>query len=138
MGDNAASLVYEEAISIKVGTWLLQKGFGLASCIGIAESRIIENCALGILSDSAAKPEKRLFGLVIQKSRRWFLGTIWFNDDLRGADEENWVFEFHGREHIESLSRLAEEMASVFGVKITSRLISEESEIESFESDFND
>lgn len=127
----AGLVEYQELLSIKVGRFLLLKGFDLASRIGVALNVLVETCSLGILyKDPEAKPRTYLFGLIKIEPRRMFLGTVWFNDNNRGATEQNWVFDAYGREYVELVRQLAEEMASTFNVKVTIRLVREQPDVE--------
>ena len=115
---------YQESPSIKAGRFLLSRGFDPASRTGLAEESLVESRSLGILrKNPEAKPRKYLFGLITGKPRRWFLGKIWFNEDKLGATEQNWVIEVYGREHIEMIQKLADDMASTFNIKIAIRLV---------------
>jgi hypothetical protein len=138
MNNKVEYVEYQEALSIKVGRWLLQKGFDLASCAGVASSVLIEADSLGILwKDPDAKPIKRLFGLIKLEPRRCFIGTIWFNNSARGTGEQKWILEVYGREHIAWLRQVAEEMASTFNVKICLRLVREQPAVETYLSDYS-
>jgi hypothetical protein len=99
---------------------------------------LIEADSLGILwKDPDAKPRKRLFGLIKLEPRRWFLGTIWFNNSARGTGEQKWILEVYGRKHIALVRQLAEEIASTFNVKIHLRLVREEPDFETYMSDYD-
>jgi hypothetical protein len=138
MSENVSAVDYQEPFSIRVGNFLISRGFDLANCAGFEISELSRDHSLGILSrDLTAKPRK-LFGFYITKPRRIFLGTIWFDHDSRGADEQNWVFEVHGREHVELLKQLAEDLASTFNVKIALRLQNEQPCFESRTGDGGD
>jgi len=109
--------------SIKVGRFLRLKGFYLASPNGLALGSLIDKRVLDVLcNDPKAKPkERRWFGIVAQKSRRVFLGLVFFKDKSRSADINNWIFEVYEKEHIESAKQLTEEMSLFFKVKINLR-----------------
>lgn len=127
---------YQEATSIKVGRMLLSKGFAIASCTGVAESTLRASESLGVLTKSpATEPKRYLFGLIKAKSRRRFLGVIWFRNDVRGATDADWVFEVYGREHVSQTKQLADELAKTFNVKISLRLVREEPDTETFMAD---
>jgi len=78
-----------------------------------------------------------LLGLITRQPRRIFLGTIWLSNKACDADEQNWVFEAHGRKHIELVRNLANELASTFDVKITLQLVSEQPVTEYYVSDYD-
>lgn len=130
---------FVESLSIKVGRFLLAKGFGLASCAGFALDSLDKTDSLGILfKDPETKPRKYLFGLFKRNPRRMFLGTVWFSNSACSAGEQNWVFETYGRRYVELVRQLAKEMASAFNVKISLRLTREQPNVENFDSDFDD
>ena len=138
MSDRVEFVDYQESLSIKVGRFLLSKGFDLASCTGLASNLLVETCSLGILrKDPDAEPRSYLFGLIKREPRRGFLGTIWFSNGVRDASEQNWVFEVYGRKHVELVRQLAEEMASTFNTKIALRLVRDQPDVETYLSDFD-
>ena len=129
---------YQESLSIKVGRFLISKGFDLADSTGMAARSLAQSDSLGILrKDPEAKPRTYLFGLIKREPRRMFLGTVWFSNSPRGATEQNWVFEAYGRKHIELVRQLAEDMASTFKVKIALRLVREQPDVETYFSDYD-
>ena len=136
MSDKVEFVDYKDLPSSTVGKFLLSKGFDLASCLGDASDSFDPN-SLGILrKDPDAKPISYLFGLKKREPRRVFLGTVWFSSSARGADERNWVFDVYCRKHVELVEQLAEEMASLFNVKISIHLVSDEPRVETYWSDF--
>ncbi len=138
MSDKAGSVDFQEALSIKVGRFLLSKGLDLASSTGIELDSLDESDSLGILHKNPdSKPIKYLFGLFRREPRREFLGTIWFSNSARGATEEDWVLDMYGREHVDIVMKLAEEMASLFNVKIAIHLVSEQPDFETFLTDYD-
>src|SRR3989338_4457674 len=138
MSDEVKFVDYQESLSIKVGRFLLSKGFDLASCTGLAEHTLSKSDPIGILRKAPdAKPRKCLFGLIKREPRRGFLGTVWFSNSARGASEQNWVFEVYGRKHVELVRQLAEEMASTFNAKIALRLVRDQPDVETYLSDYD-
>lgn len=141
MKDKMELVDYKESLSIKVGKFLLSKGFNLASCTGMAEHILADTDSLGILyKDSETRPRKSLFDFILRSGpesrRRMFIGTVWFISSVRGANEQNWVFEAYGRKYVDSVRQLAEEMASTFNVKITVHLVREQPDFETYLSDY--
>lgn len=133
MNEKVEFVDYQEALSIKVGKWLSEKGFAPASCTGIALYSLSETNSLGILwKDPDAKPREYLFGLIKREPKRRFLGTIWFDNSTRGANKKYWVLEAYGQEHIELVRQLAEKMTSIFNVKISLRLVREQPDVETY------
>jgi hypothetical protein len=138
MNDKVEFVDYQESLSIKVGRFLLSKGFDLASSTGLASNSLVATDSLGVLrKDPEARPRTYLFGLIKREPRRMFLGTVWFSNSPRGTTEQSWVFEAYGRKHVELVRQLAEEMASTFNVKITLRLVREQPDVETYLSDYD-
>lgn len=148
---------FKETLSIKVGKFLISKGFSLASSTGVASHGcdvrgiFIDTEAVGILYEDPAKVYK-LFGFIPvsrwillsmmaigyipSSSRRIFIGTIWFSNIFRGADKKNWFFETYGREYAGLTKRLAEEMTETFNVRINICLVHEQPDYEAYLDDF--
>ena len=107
----------EEALSIKIGNFLLKKDLILADVTGERISSLNERYALGILSRIKTK---RLF---FSRSHHFFIGVVSFEKDP-------WVFKVYGREFLEPARNIAEELAAEFGAHIIVKLIDEESRLE--------
>lgn len=129
---------YQKAVSIRVGNFLLSKGFDLASSTGVYQNKLGQSQSLGILrKDPERKTKTRLFSFLKKRDpRRIFHGIIWFKNNNLGASEDNWIFEFYGRRHVALMQQLADEMASTFEVKVTLRLVKESPETEAYDTDF--
>lgn len=139
MAGNVQFVDYQDALSIRVGKFLLAKGFDLASSSGVASDSLeeTETCSLGILyKDPDAKPRTYLRGLIKIQPRRAFLGTVWFGS-AHDATEDNWVFVAYGRKYIEMVRELADEMAATFNVTIVLRLVRDQPDVESYASDYD-
>ncbi|MCD6384527.1 hypothetical protein J7M23_02005 [Candidatus Sumerlaeota bacterium] len=108
---------FEEALAIRVGAFLRSLGFIPADAFGVAQKVLEESDSLDILyKDPEAKP--------------WWIGTIWFRNSTRGANDDHWVIEVSGRRYYCGLIRqLAEKLAWKFNVEITIRLISEQPQL---------
>ncbi len=135
--DGAKCVTYEEPLSIRVGRFLLSKGYDLSNNIGYVNPivpKLIESSTLHILaSDPEARPKRYLFGLIPRKVPRLFLGTIYFRDCRLPnfyATEQNWVFKMYGRRNVGRVEQLAEELSSTFGVKINITLYDQQSRFE--------
>lgn len=144
MNDKVELIDHCESIAMQVGRFLLSKRFDLADNTGMACSlNQVDNISilgseLGILyKDPNTKPHKYLFGLITLKSRRIFLGTVWFINRVRSANEQNWVFEAHGRKHLELIRQLIEEMVSTFSVNIVLCLTYKQPNTEIYSSDYD-
>jgi len=122
-----ARVQYFEPPSIKVGKWLIEKGYGLADLGGLRLSSLECRKHLGVLGPAVTK--RVFFGLITTYERSPFFGTITFES------EGPWDFEIYGRENVEKLTALANEMAEKFKVEIALHLVSEEPRLESFNLD---
>ena len=131
MNDASQAVDYQEALSIRVGRWLLERGYNLASIFGIPENSLGKSEVLGILwKDPSIKPRLQIFGLVVLKPKRRFFATIFLSSSARGANKQHWAIEMYGRKHIELVKQLTDEMASAFNVKISLRLVEEDDAFE--------
>lgn len=134
----------EESISFWVGRLLVKKGYVLASCIGRAhnESGLALSDSFGLLmphqdnSDSHEYPF-RPCGVHRNPERRRFVGVIWFNNRVRGANRKEWIFEVYGKEYFEQFQALARKLWSTFCVGVEVRLVKDQPEAEFFLSDFD-
>jgi hypothetical protein len=122
----------EEPLSIKVGTWIREKGYGLANERGVAIDVLRESSSLGILERLPSQP---LFKRLFTRPRRTFLGTIRFDNNSDRANEANWYFEARGSEHTEKIRRLIDEIEQKFKVAVTTRLVQVEPAAERFPDD---
>ncbi len=130
---------YQEALSIKVGNFILTKGFDLASGTGLPSKSISNSSSIGLLlRDRIAWGKTYLFGLIKRRPRRPFIGVIWFENELRGATEQNLVFDVYGRNNVDLAKQLADSLTVAFGVKISVRLEEEGQQVETRQSDYNE
>lgn len=135
--NDAPGIEYQEAVSIRVGRFLLSKGFTLASTAGIemSPSSLAEDNSLGIIYDDPDdKPKRRFFGMF--NKRRVFLGILWFNNERRAASWTQWVFELYGRKYNDLVMKLVSEIAYKFNVNITVKLIRDAPRLEGYPRDF--
>ena len=106
--------------------WLKGKSYYISNSNGCLLHSLNRADSIGILyKDPKIKPRKRFFGLVEQEPRKIFLGVIWFDNHVRNANKENWVFEVYGKEYFTDMKELAEDMAKTFEIKITLQLTRE-------------
>jgi hypothetical protein len=61
---------------------------------------------------------------------REFIGCLYFNNKEKGATHKEWVFEVYGRQHVELVRKVAEDLSEEFKVDIHVRLDSEEAQYE--------
>jgi hypothetical protein len=139
------NVTIQDALSIRVTKWLIEKGFKPAFAIGIAVDNPSEyqidalERSIGILwKDPNIQPKKWFFNLLKEKFRHQFLGVICFNDGQNRANEREWVIKTYGRNRLEMVSKLADEMAATFKVRIIVRLVQEVPKLEVFQSELLD
>ena len=103
----------------RVGQFIAGKGFILADSIGHA-CRYGEGNCIGFLKDNPNRRPVTFFGIKkVWCTRRDFIGELWLDNDCRNANiDSNWVFEVYGRENLNQLQRLAEELTKEFYVNI--------------------
>lgn len=126
MSDKVEFIDYRDTLKFQVGNWLLQKGFCLASYSGDAKS-LLEISEEGVLflgilwKNPADKPTERLFGVIKRDPRRRLIGRLWLSEKT----DVKWIIRVCGREHVELVKQLAEDMALAFNVKFSVFLESE-------------
>jgi len=129
-------IIYIEPLSIRVGEWLRQEGFRLATGTGLAlcptrlgAPRIPLGAvdSLGILwNDPEAR--RRFFGLI--GSRQRFIGLLHF------YDRSSWRFEVYGRKYVDMVTQLAKKLSSAFGAEVTVILAQDSPKFEKYMSDY--
>lgn len=116
---------WRDDISVRTAELLIEKGFSLANEHGVALDlgSLRRHYNLGILlEDPDAKLIKHFFGFIKRRPRRKLIGEITFHWKSIGADGKNLIFEAYGREYVDMLKEIADEMASKFNVNIDFRL----------------
>jgi len=135
--NDTPGIEYQEGVSIRAGRFLLSRGFTLASTAGIERKSLVEDDSIGIIYDDPDdKPKRAFFGMF--KRRRHFIGILWFNNELREAGRNQWVFELYGRKYNGIVMKLVSEIAYKFNVKITVKLIQDAPQLEGYVRDFYD
>ena len=134
MNDKVELVEYQELFSIKVGRFLLSRGFDL-------ESRPVihgqQNRSFDILrKDPDAKRSKFPFRLITQEPRRALLGRLLFNNNGCDTSSHNLVFEVYGRNCVELIRQLVDEMVLTFNIKATIRLVHEQPRVEILPADY--
>ena len=137
---STSRVIFEEPCSVKASRWLRENGYHLADCAGLAsrESLRSETNSVGILLKNhprlSSEPKKHFFGLITEeptRSRRIFLGTIWFDN------RQIWDFEVNGSKHITKARELAEKMAEDLNVKTIVLRLGRDEAVEMKMSDFD-
>jgi hypothetical protein len=109
--------------SYKVAEFLLSKGFVIATSFRKAKKHplMYTNCeGLGILEKDAKKKPFWLPRFFMP--RRKFIGEVLSNSSIQGDTDIHWVIDVFGRENVERIIELAEEMISMLNVRVTVRL----------------
>jgi hypothetical protein len=111
-------------ISIRVGRWLNNQGWELASCSGSKlKTPLSPTDSLGILKwDPAKKSRRGLMRLLLGQHMCLLIGVIWFENNVRNASEDHWVFEFNGEMHRQEVIELCQTLCSVFHTNLEVRL----------------
>ncbi|MFA6466927.1 MAG: hypothetical protein WCV71_03640 [Patescibacteria group bacterium] len=114
-------------ISIRVGRWLKNQGWELASCGGSKlKAPLSPEDSLGILKwNPTKKPRRGLLRLLLGQHMHLLIGVIWFENSRRSATEDHWVFEFNGEMHRQEVVELCQTLCSVFDTSIEVRLDSD-------------
>ena len=128
-------VTYYESPAYEVARILREKGYRIADITG-EECYEPDEDVIGILKGGRRAPGGPIFGTLFGK-RGLFIGRIFFNNKPRGAEVgKRWVLEVYGREYVEELRELAEELSSRYGVDIDVRLKSECPRVETYLWDY--
>lgn len=128
-----AFVPYEEPLSIKIGAWLVKKGFVLASEYGVAAKSTFESSYIGVLLPKDPKDKWSsicsFLRWFVEEDRRVFLGI--FHLQLQDCenimfkkDNEKIIFKMYGAEYSEVVRQLVNEMISVFNVDVIVECVS--------------
>ncbi|MCG2686182.1 hypothetical protein L6258_02330 [Candidatus Parcubacteria bacterium] len=133
---NTGAVETIKVVAINVGNWI-RKETGLipATAQGRTLEKLFKADALGILRENPnSQPKKQWWdwlGLFTTPPKRLWVGTVYFNDPERGADEwHRWVLEAYGREYFYLIEELAYRMAAAFGVEVIISLVHEQVQTE--------
>ena len=120
-----SNVIVEESPKIKAGRFLRDKDYDLADRVGQRISILNDGLfpELGILRKQAAK--KGILAKLVG-SETEFLGVLKFYQHEDGV----WEFCVHGRDNINELKKLAQEMSEMFGVDVKLKLTSEDKQTE--------
>lgn len=129
MSPNVKVEDFEDRTPVKVGRVLQSRGFVLGQGGRVIHSieDLRNSSSLSVLYQ---KPEGRLhkylFGFIkfgfIKPERLW-IGDIRFPSR---HNDQNWVFEVHGRVYLEQARQVAEELSEQFKIDITVKLETEQ------------
>ena len=132
-----AQVVYQEADAIRVGNFLISKGFVPArknNGVAISPGSFFDVNVLSILHKDYKKTSG--FSLFGSSRRRPLIADIYFRGVECSAKAGSWVIHSYGRDYVEMIKKLAEEMSVTFQTKISIRLDSETPGEEGFRSEF--
>jgi hypothetical protein len=121
-----AKVTFAEAKQILVTRWLNEKESGYeASAFG--DSLDSHDSITGVIITQVVSKRARFFFFEYMDVTKFSVGKLWINDQRIGAKtNKNWVLHVFGRDKLEALRELAEEMAQTFGVDVHIRLETEE------------
>lgn len=105
---------------------LKEKGYDISGHGGVRLKEKTLSSFIGILKDR--KPvEKRILGFKYNKKQRALhLGTLWFNNNKKDADEnKNWVLEVYGKKYLPTLTKLVNSLSKPYNVQVEVKLKNE-------------
>ena len=128
---------YYETPVYGVAKHLIEKGYKTADYLGVPV-REPDKRAIGILKPRPPVVKRYLFfRRKMVEQRALFLGVLWFTS--RGADPEKlWILHVYGRENVQEMTELAEELRKGFSVDIHVILDSERTKLEPAKVDIAD
>jgi hypothetical protein len=105
----------------KIAEGLRKEGYEVAGHMGVKvpEQKQPPCNMVGILKERDPI-QKSFFGIKYNKSRRAFhLGTIWINNEEKGAiEDEKWILEVCGEKYKSKLTELVEKIALPYNVQV--------------------
>lgn len=101
---------------------LRENGYDVAGRLGVRYTgqNQLPPDMVGIL-ENRRPSQVSLFGkkFDVRKRRAFYLGTIWFDNAERGAEEDKkWVLEIHGKKDMKELTNVVENIASDYNVEV--------------------
>lgn len=131
-GEAKARVTYSESIKIratKVGEYIYAR---YSKTLILADESGFElPCPQEVDAYSFLIPhEKPWWQRIGRTFLRQKIGTLWFTNEHRKATHKEWVLEIFGRQNVERMLILAENLARDFNVKVHVRLQSEHAGLE--------
>lgn len=112
-------------LGVQVGRWLQQKGYGLSTVtrvpVGLSALMADNVKGIGILLPKHQK-SSFLGGLLNLRSKRDFLGCIWFNNPSKRANAKSWTLSVYGKAHLSLAHEIARQLVAEFQVSISIQL----------------
>jgi hypothetical protein len=122
----------------RIAEGLKEEGYAPAGRLGIKqnEPNRLDPNMVGILKERKAI-EKSFFGFKYNQPQRAFhLGTIWINDEDKGAKEDKkWILEVCGKKYESKLTELVEKLALPYNVQVETILSRKTPKLETYLSD---
>ncbi len=106
-----------------IGRFFLLRGLTQYSC---ATHDAAPNDSLHILQKREKKPWWDFSRFCRDVPRQSILGTIWFSNVEKGANDRHWVLDVYGKENAEAARKIAGEINAVFKVRVTIHLTTAE------------
>ena len=114
-----------QEIGTSIAKDLISKGYVLGDNIGNKGAHLqVVFDGIGILKEKATvEPEtSKIWGIFRrsepQRELADFIGVLWFGENIRGSDKDNWVLEVYGKQHQEEMVKLANNLSSKYGVGV--------------------
>jgi len=127
---------YSNFIFSKIVNELKGKGYKIANCLGIAELPT-DKTHIGILKSRISTKRRIPKGLLKFRTRALFIGTLWLNNEARGAKvDKQWILEVYGKEHLEELTEVVKKIAKRYKVNVVVNLEDNKPHFERFYSEY--
>ena len=111
--------------SYEVAEKLRKIGYDIAGHAGIRKEKPLSSF-IGILKDRNPLNKSILGIKYTKKQRAIHLGTLWFNNEKKNANEhKNWVLDVYGRKHLSKMTKLVNSLSQPYNVEVKVNLKSE-------------
>jgi|AntRauTorckE6833_2_1112554.scaffolds.fasta_scaffold03102_12 hypothetical protein len=128
---------FAENLSNNVGRFLQREYPNLAFANTAGEpTELVEEDKIGLLdNDSVRQP--RWWPNIFRKSRRRFVGVLWFYGQDIGATQSSWVLEVYGHQNLRVLTEVAKRLTSKYSVPVKLKIFKESPVYETLPRDYN-
>lgn len=129
---------FAEALSIRVGRFLREEypNIAFADNCGKSITELTNEVSIGLLDAYSAPQLSWWQKIFVYRTRRRFMGVLWFSNEKRCATNKNWIIELYGDQDVKFLTEIAQRLSVEFEANIHLKLITEKPREETFLSDF--
>jgi len=118
------SIDAEQAMFRRVGEYIANSGYQLATINGIKDSkpRIFLDgggSGFGILKESETESKHGVISRFLRGKERKHVANLFFESKDHNADKNNWVMVAYGEKHFEEIGSLANKISSEFNVNMS-------------------